>query len=93
MTAAKMILHDWQRGKIPFFVPPPKQEDHSSEGPNESGLENDKAVDDDQASAARKAIADVISSQQLKDVPVQEDLFTENELKGDDVEQLPSTGS
>ncbi|KAL0399370.1 UNVERIFIED_CONTAM: Nuclear/nucleolar GTPase 2 [Sesamum radiatum] len=26
MTAAKVILHDWQRGKIPFFVPPPKQE-------------------------------------------------------------------
>ncbi|MBD4021943.1 hypothetical protein GUI04_23830, partial [Xanthomonas citri pv. citri] len=26
-TAAKMVLHDWQRGKIPFFVPPPKQDD------------------------------------------------------------------
>ncbi|CAI5534849.1 unnamed protein product [Closterium sp. Naga37s-1] len=22
-TAAKMVLHDWQRGKIPFFTPPP----------------------------------------------------------------------
>ena len=22
-TVAKMILNDWQRGKIPFFVPPP----------------------------------------------------------------------
>ncbi|KAL3508651.1 hypothetical protein ACH5RR_028052 [Cinchona calisaya] len=93
MTAAKMVLHDWQRGKIPFFVPPPKQEDDSSEGPNQSGLQNDEAVDDDQVSAARKAIADVISSQQLKDVPVQEDLFTENELKGDAAVQLIATGS
>ncbi|CDP05900.1 unnamed protein product [Coffea canephora] len=93
MTAAKMVLHDWQRGKIPFFVPPPKEENDSSEGPNESGLENDKAVNDDEVSAARKAIADVISSQQLKDVPVQEGLFTENELKGNDIEQLPATGS
>ncbi|KAJ4778406.1 Nucleolar GTP-binding protein 2 [Rhynchospora pubera] len=25
MTAAKMVLHDWQRGKIPFFVPPPQE--------------------------------------------------------------------
>ncbi|BBH01817.1 GTP-binding family protein, partial [Prunus dulcis] len=26
MTAAKMVLHDWQRGKIPFFVTPPERE-------------------------------------------------------------------
>ncbi|KAK1650048.1 hypothetical protein QYE76_067853 [Lolium multiflorum] len=26
-TAAKMVLHDWQRGKIPFFVPPPQQKE------------------------------------------------------------------
>ena len=25
-TAAKMILNDWQRGKIPYFVPPPATE-------------------------------------------------------------------
>ncbi|KAK3037931.1 hypothetical protein RJ639_031822 [Escallonia herrerae] len=87
MTAGKMILHDWQRGKIPFFVPPPRQ-DESSEGPGEDG-----AVDDNQELAARKAIADVIQSQQLKDVPVQEDLFTENELKGETAKQLESTAS
>ncbi|KAI5662611.1 hypothetical protein M9H77_21934 [Catharanthus roseus] len=102
MTAAKMVLHDWQRGKIPFFVPPPKEENDSSEGPNDP--EEDKEADDDQAIAARKAIADVILSQQLKEVPVQEDLFTENELKGEedandelkdeeDVEQLPATSA
>ncbi|CAE5959396.1 unnamed protein product [Arabidopsis arenosa] len=27
MTGAKMILHDWQRGCIPFFVPPPEVDD------------------------------------------------------------------
>ena len=26
-ATAKMILMDWQRGKIPFFMPPPKQEE------------------------------------------------------------------
>lgn len=86
MTAAKMVLHDWQRGKIPFFVPPPKEDKESSEGPKEYDLENDKSINDDEAIAARKAIADVVSSQQLKDVPIQEDLFTENELNGEDVE-------
>ncbi|XP_051138763.1 nuclear/nucleolar GTPase 2 [Andrographis paniculata] len=78
MTAAKMILHDWQRGKIPFFVPPPKQDDE----PNES-KEQRKAVDDDEASAARKAIEDLIQSQQIDNDLVQKDLFNEQELTGD----------
>jgi len=82
MTAAKMILHDWQRGKIPFFVPPPKEEELLEGEEPETVVESDEAGDDDQALAAKKAIADVISSQQLKEVPVQEDLFTETELKG-----------
>ncbi|KAL0353744.1 UNVERIFIED_CONTAM: Nuclear/nucleolar GTPase 2 [Sesamum angustifolium] len=77
MTAAKVILHDWQRGKIPFFVPPPKQEADV----NEPEEEKDKGVDDDKNSAARKAIEDVISSQQIDDVPIQEDLFSEQELR------------
>ncbi|KAG8364958.1 hypothetical protein BUALT_Bualt18G0052700 [Buddleja alternifolia] len=77
-TAAKMILHDWQRGKIPFFVPPPKQED-------EIEAEKDEDVDDDDEKAvtARKAIEDVILSQHIEDVPIQTDLFSEAELIGE----------
>ncbi|KAK6785471.1 hypothetical protein RDI58_018926 [Solanum bulbocastanum] len=78
-TAAKMVLHDWQRGKIPFFVPPPKLDDEQ----NELVAEADTAVDNDQATAALKAIADVVSSQQLKEVPVQEELFSKAELLGE----------
>ncbi|CAM8896759.1 unnamed protein product [Rhodiola kirilowii] len=79
MTAGKMILHDWQRGKIPFFVPPPKQEENSSSEPALAMLNSDAVVDNNQA-AALKAIAGIVSSQQQKTVPVQADLFTENEL-------------
>merc|ERR1712137_441840 len=34
-TVAKMMLHDWQRGKIPYFVAPPfeDEEDESSKTP------------------------------------------------------------
>lgn len=92
MTAAKMILHDWQRGKVPFFVPPPKPEDEVSQQPNGSEEKN-MAVDDDKASAARKAIEGVVSSQQIDDAPVQKDLFSEQELTGDTLEKLPATGS
>ncbi|XP_052178525.1 nuclear/nucleolar GTPase 2 [Diospyros lotus] len=79
MTVGKMVLHDWQRGKIPFFVPPPKEEDGSIKEPDEP-VGEEKASDDEVA--AKQAIAEVVSSQQLKDVPVQEELFSENELKG-----------
>lgn len=87
-TVAKMVLHDWQRGKIPFFVPPPRQ-DESLEEPNNFGTDKDEGGESSEASAAFKAIANVISSQQLKSVPVQRDLFSENELKGDDHMDAP----
>jgi nuclear GTP-binding protein len=93
MTAAKMILHDWQRGKIPFFVPPPRLDALSeSEEPNVNGIDVDKAVDHNQASAAIKAIANVLSSQQQRNVPVQGDLYNENELNEETADQLPDTG-
>ena len=90
MTVAKMVLHDWQRGRIPFFVPPPRQDD-SPEEPNVNGVDIDEAVDDNQASAAIKAIANVLSSQQQRSVPVQRDLYSETELNGETTDQLPNT--
>ncbi|KAJ7948632.1 Nuclear/nucleolar GTPase 2 [Quillaja saponaria] len=90
MTAAKMVLHDWQRGKIPFFVPPPRQDD-SSRVPNVNSVDKDGAVDNDQASAAFKAIANVISSQQQRSVPVQKDLFSETELEEATSDHTPSS--
>lgn len=88
MTVAKMVLHDWQRGKIPFFVPPPRlQEGDSSDEPCTLGVEKDPEVDDNQASAAIRAITNVITSQQTMNVPVQKDLFSEKELEGDNSEQ------
>ncbi|XP_044511303.1 nuclear/nucleolar GTPase 2-like [Mangifera indica] len=79
MTAAKMILHDWQRGRIPFFVPPPQQ-DESSEELNAYGITEEAVADSTQASAALKVINTVMLSQQQKSVPVQKDLFSEDEL-------------
>nr|GFB94816.1 nuclear/nucleolar GTPase 2 [Tanacetum cinerariifolium] len=88
MTAAKMVLHDWQRGKIPFFVPPSKQDDASAE-PSEDSLpeKDDAAVANDKEAAAKSIIKSIVSSQLQKHVPVQEDLFTEKELKGDASEE------
>ncbi|KAH0872722.1 hypothetical protein HID58_070084 [Brassica napus] len=87
MTGAKMILHDWQRGRIPFFVPPPKAEDKAEEGEAEvtvPGIDQEAIADNNQAAAALKAIAGIMSSQQQKDVPVQRDFYDEKDLKDDD---------
>ncbi|KAL8171896.1 hypothetical protein V2J09_023700 [Rumex salicifolius] len=81
-TAAKMALHDWQRGKIPFFVPPPQEEENASAETGTSNVEGDK--EDEKSTSAMKAIADVV----LKDVPVQEDLYTAK--AADDQEDLIS---
>ncbi|KAI4366079.1 hypothetical protein MLD38_022002 [Melastoma candidum] len=91
-TAAKMVLHDWQRGKIPFFVPPPRQEGESSDNARDYSMESEEVVDKDKASAAFRAIANVISSQQQMKVPVQRDLFSEDELKGGPADQIRLSG-
>ncbi|KAK7257696.1 hypothetical protein RIF29_31858 [Crotalaria pallida] len=54
MTAAKMVLHDWQRGRIPYFVPPPHHHASSKEPNLNGGLDiddDDDAVDSNQTSA------------------------------------------
>ena len=66
-----MILHDWQRDRIPFFVAPPKQEaDDSLEEPTVHGIDKDAVADNNQADAALKAIANVMLFQQPKNIHV-----------------------
>lgn len=76
-----MILHDWQRGKIPFFVPPPKEEDAVVD--ELEGTDRDETPLDEEKAAARRKIDDVVSSQKIDEFPVQKDLFSEQELIGD----------
>ncbi|KAE8723502.1 Nuclear/nucleolar GTPase 2 [Hibiscus syriacus] len=92
-TGAKMILHEWQRGRIPFFVPPPKQEvGDSSEEPTVHGIDTDAVADNNQADAALKAIANVMLFQQEKNVPVKTtDLFSDNELTGEATDAVPDS--
>ncbi|URE10649.1 Nucleolar GTP-binding protein [Musa troglodytarum] len=98
MTAAKMVLHDWQRGKIPFFVSPPQQGDSSenSDAPETSARSDapegsaDPTISADRTTAAMKAIAGIISSQQQMLVPSHKGLFgdeLENEKLEDDSDQ------
>lgn len=54
-TAAKMVLYDWQRGKIPFFKLPP---DYTPDTPAAAGPSADVAADVTASSApAYSAVA------------------------------------
>ena len=43
-ATAKIILLDWQRGKIPYYVEPPKQEDNNDEKENTNELKNVEGI-------------------------------------------------
>lgn len=63
-TAAKMVLNDWQRGKLPFYIPPegfaiPKSKLENAEKKDDTSSQ----VDDD---AEAKSIATAISESVLK---------------------------
>ncbi|WVQ68903.1 nucleolar GTP-binding protein 2 [Kwoniella botswanensis] len=45
-SAAKMILNDWIRGKIPFFVPPPAKEQQQTTQGQETTLDAAQAQED-----------------------------------------------
>lgn len=75
-----MVLHDWQRGKIPFFVPPPQQSDGgASESAEPIGITKEDGVSSDRTAAAMKAIAGIISSQQNMNVPCHKENNADNE--------------
>ncbi|KAJ3695224.1 hypothetical protein LUZ60_000601 [Juncus effusus] len=95
MASARVILHDWQRGKIPFFVPPPHQNSTEIEtlNPNNDNKEEEEEVtiSTDRTAAAMKAIAGIISSQQDMNVPSRKEYnndegFDDDNVDCDDVE-------
>jgi len=89
-TAAKMVLHDWQRGKIPFFVPPPQQsDDGASEIAEPVEKTEEDGVSSDRTAAAMKAIARIISSQQNLNVPCHKEHDADNEdIESEDNEEI-----
>ena len=89
-TAAKMVLHDWQRGKIPFFVPPPQQsDDGASEIAEPVEKTEEDGVSSDRTAAAMKAIARIISSQQNLNVPCHKEHDADNkDIESEDNEEI-----
>jgi hypothetical protein len=52
-AAAKMILHDWQRGRIPYFVCP----EFDTEAPSKSATTTTSSTEQEDDDAARQVCA------------------------------------
>lgn len=81
-----MVLQDWVRGRIPFFIPPPRTDDTKVDEAKPSTSKAAAAAElltvtppetDEQIAAkvAAAAIADVVSKQRMKKVPVKDNFF------------------
>eukprot|EP00249_Psilotum_nudum_P018209 c26693_g1_i1 orf=82-1917(+) len=102
MTVAKMVLNDWQRGRIPFYTPPPRLEESKSTAEDRSDLRNSDiknqytdvqenipeiSTNDKEDKAVLDAIEDIMRKQQHKHVPVQKNFFAkEDEVEDKDEE-------
>ncbi|KAG0588334.1 hypothetical protein KC19_2G235500 [Ceratodon purpureus] len=85
-TAAKMVLHDWVRGRIPFFIPPPRIEGplpENAKAPAVGGSTGSEPMAEEQpeteeqkaSQAAAEAISEVVKKQKVRKVPVKENFF------------------
>lgn len=98
-TAAKMVLHDWQRGKIPFFIPPPTDEERQSppgedDDNDDTKVNNDAPVSDIEARAnevVTSKAAEALEKQQKAHIPVQDDYFVGDDAKTDENEEDTAT--
>eukprot|EP00854_Cymbomonas_tetramitiformis_P021368 gene21368-25686_t len=90
-TASKMVLYDWQRGRIPFFVPPPEL----PEGAEEAVPEMAKAqqVDSKTGEVSKEnnllltAAAAIMREQQQRRAPVVRNFYTEEDNPHDEEEE------
>ena len=84
-TAAKMVLYDWQRGRIPFFAPPPQLPEHMR-GPAaiKHNLPEDAADAEMRAADAFVERANEAVNRQVgRRMPAAHGMFDEEDQRGD----------
>lgn len=97
-TAAKMVLYDWQRGKIPFFTLPPESEDELQPPARESSPEEAPSapppseIEEKAIQAVASKAAEALEKQQKSHIPVQEDFFNADDAKAEEVDPAIEDG-
>jgi nuclear GTP-binding protein len=88
-TAAKMVLYDWQRGRIPFFAPPPQLPEHMR-GPAviKHNVPEDAADAEMRAADAFVEKANEAVIRQVgRRMPAAHGMFDDEDQRGDEDEQ------
>ena len=88
-TAAKMVLYDWQRGRIPFFAPPPKADaKRKGLGAIAHDLPQDAADAERRAADAFVEKANEAVARQVgRRMPAAHGMFDEEDQRGDEDEE------
>ncbi len=83
-TVSKMILSDFQRGRLPYFVPPPKQEsDDTTENKDKEPIKFVPATNKEATSSEvndKKVIAGV--KQDLRGLRVETEFLEDDQVDG-----------
>ena len=87
-AAAKMVLNDWIRGKIPYFVSPPEK--GSDEGvANEGQISGDTQGEKEVMEAQEKKLGEILGEKRVKGVQqTLRGVITMPKFVGDDVRKL-----
>jgi nuclear GTP-binding protein len=95
-----MVLHDWQRGRIPYFAPPPQLPEHMRRGIQAKNKLPEDAADAelDAAEAMSQKAKEATMRQVGRRMPAAHGLFDEEDMRGDDdeahiVEEGDTSGS
>jgi nuclear GTP-binding protein len=90
-TSAKMVLNDWQRGKLPFYVPPEGFEIPKSRMVEPTTEDNDgtPAVEDAETKSVATAISEsVIKGRELQQLQDFRKIRLNIEFDADDIKEL-----
>ncbi|XP_046327575.2 nucleolar GTP-binding protein 2-like [Haliotis rufescens] len=95
-TMSKMILNDWQRGKIPYFVRPPESQDHSrvetTDTPTPTQEAKDTLVKDTEGSGDTEVKGKASRKKQPKVMQDLKRIRVVPTFGGDDVQDIQEDG-
>ena len=89
-TVSKMVLNDWQRGKLPYFVKPPLPEGHQSPQTKEKTTENKQKSESDLRLENNETIKESKGPHIRQDFSKVE---VELEFSGEDIQTLENDGN
>ena len=68
-TAARIVLYDWQRGRIPYFTAPPEENEEKQDEKSEKSEKSETMEADTSAASASASAPGIPSAQAMAEIP------------------------